>query len=262
MSETQNDETIEELRAERDRLRERVASLNGENDLALRVAKGFDAERNEVRKTVHAIDEENAKLHVALRESRAVLRRALVDNQILSENLEATQKRGTDLVNERRATLRTRVREFFVVAGQAMPETPGAPSDDVVRFRLRLVAEEFFELLDASLDSQTVIDSLERGHEMPALIEHVGGAVVCAILMHPLKIDLSKFTDALADLDYVVEGARIAFGIDGGPVMDEVHRANLAKLGGPRREDGKLEKPPGWMPPNIAAVLRAQGWKG
>jgi predicted HAD superfamily Cof-like phosphohydrolase len=36
-----------------------------------------------------------------------------------------------------------------------------------------------------------------------------------------------------------------------------VHRANLAKAGGPRRADGKLLKPPGWQPADVTAVLKA-----
>ena len=64
------------------------------------------------------------------------------------------------------------------------------------------------------------------------------------------------------DLDYVVEGTRLEFEIDGGPIAVEVHRSNMAKVGGPVREDGKRLKPPGWTPPDIAGELRKQGWKG
>lgn len=42
-------------------------------------------------------------------------------------------------------------------------------------------------------------------------------------------------------------------------VFDEVHRSNMAKLGPDgtpiRREDGKVLKPAGWTPPDIAGVL-------
>lgn len=51
-------------------------------------------------------------------------------------------------------------------------------------------------------------------------------------------------------------------GIDLRPVWSEVHAANMRKTTGPVREDGKRLKPEGWQPPDIAGVLRAQGWQG
>jgi hypothetical protein len=42
-------------------------------------------------------------------------------------------------------------------------------------------------------------------------------------------------------------------------VFAEIHRANLAKHGGGRRADGKILKPAGWQPPQIAALLAAAG---
>lgn len=79
-----------------------------------------------------------------------------------------------------------------------------------------------------------------------------------------MNVDLVEFADALADLDYVIEGTRLEFGINGAPIAAEVHRSNLSKLGpnGPMlREDGKILKPPGWTPPDIAGELRKQGWQ-
>jgi predicted HAD superfamily Cof-like phosphohydrolase len=41
----------------------------------------------------------------------------------------------------------------------------------------------------------------------------------------------------------------------------EVHRANMAKAGGPKRADGKHMKPEGWTPPDVAGELVKQWWK-
>jgi predicted HAD superfamily Cof-like phosphohydrolase len=77
----------------------------------------------------------------------------------------------------------------------------------------------------------------------------------------PVDVDLPEFVDALVDLDYVIEGARVACGVYGEPVEAAVHHANMEKGEGPLRADGKKEKPPGWKPPDVAALLRAQGWQ-
>ncbi len=54
------------------------------------------------------------------------------------------------------------VGDFMRAFGQALPPKPTIPSDDVVRLRLRLIAEEFFELLDASIGGD--VAALYGGH--------------------------------------------------------------------------------------------------
>jgi predicted HAD superfamily Cof-like phosphohydrolase len=67
--------------------------------------------------------------------------------------------------------------------------------------------------------------------------------------------DLVESIDGLCDLLCVVYGAALEFGIDLAPFWAEVHRPNMAKAGGPIREDGKVLKPEGWTRPDIAGVL-------
>jgi predicted HAD superfamily Cof-like phosphohydrolase len=59
-------------------------------------------------------------------------------------------------------------------------------------------------------------------------------------------------------LDYVVEGTRLEFGIDGESIAEEVHRTNMLKTDGPTSPEGKRLKPPGWEPPRIAMILEVQ----
>lgn len=148
--------------------------------------------------------------------------------------------------------IRCQVREFMLAVDQPVGKRPFVPTDDRVRLRLRLIAEECFEVLRAALHhTEDGFFLAEAEDEVLRAID--GGDVL---------VDLPDFVDGLADLDYVVEGARLEFGVDGTPVAAEVHRANMAKTTGPVRADGKRMKPDGWTPPDVERVLRAQGWRG
>lgn len=70
--------------------------------------------------------------------------------------------------------------------------------------------------------------------------------------------DLPKIADGIVDSIVVLIGTALAYGIDLRPLWDEVQRANMAKVGGPKRADGKCLKPPGWQPPNIEGLLVSQ----
>lgn len=145
--------------------------------------------------------------------------------------------------------LREQVTEFHEAMRQPVLDRPQIPHDDRVRLRLRLIAEEFFELLDASLASTSATKLSIAKENVKEAIKGV------------LCVDLPELADALADIDYVVEGTRLEFGIDGAPIASEVHATNMAKLGSSVRSDGKIQKPEGWSPPDIARLLREQGWR-
>lgn len=142
--------------------------------------------------------------------------------------------------------LRSRLLEFHREMGVPVLPSPAVPADERVRLRARLIVEECFEFLEATLQQSFLLqkhNTIEK------------------IALSGVRVDLPAAADALADIAYVVEGANLEFGIDSGPVLDEVHRTNMAKAGGPIREDGKRLKPEGWLPPDIAGVLERQGTK-
>lgn len=117
--------------------------------------------------------------------------------------------------------------------------------------------EDFHRALDIPCGDTPAI---RRPELRAALIEEEARETVDAIRAG----DLVEAIDGLCDLLCVVYGAAVEFGVDLGPFWEEVHRTNMAKQGGPVREDGKRSKPPGWTPPDIAGILadpvRAGGW--
>jgi predicted HAD superfamily Cof-like phosphohydrolase len=117
----------------------------------------------------------------------------------------------------------TDVKEFHEAFGQHIGEKPEFPDEDERKLRVKLLREEFREYLDG--------ESFEN---------------------------LVEVADALADIIYIACGTAVSYGIPLDDVFAEVHRSNMAKLvdGKPiYREDGKVLKPEGWMPPDIKGVL-------
>jgi predicted HAD superfamily Cof-like phosphohydrolase len=159
-------------------------------------------------------------------------------------------------------TLSEQVAEFHAAMGlsglgPSSSEGPKIIADERVKLRASLIAEEFFETMDAMFSI-----SVPEGRR--PLFSNVRDDFMFWLgRAGPvnIRVDLVSLADGLADLDYVVEGTRLEFGIDGAPIAAEVHRANMTKVGGPNREDGKRLKPPGWTPPDIEGELRKQGWK-
>jgi len=84
-----------------------------------------------------------------------------------------------------------------------------------------------------------------------ALIEEEVDEVACALY----STDLEGIAHELADLLYVTFGCALAYGIDLEPIFLEVHRANMAKVGGPLAYNGKQLKPEGWKPADLGPIL-------
>ena len=115
------------------------------------------------------------------------------------------------------------VRAFHEKFGCFVGRRPEFPGREAYELRRSLVREEYYELSDA----------MEAD-------------------------DIPQVADAMADLIYVVLGTAIAYGIDLRPIFAAIHAANMAKIGGAKRDDGKILKPAGWKHPDIAQLLEAQ----
>lgn len=116
------------------------------------------------------------------------------------------------------------VEEFHRTFSIVTQEIPADLDEETKRLRVRLIEEEFDELKESM----------------------VGG-------------DLAAIAKEMADLLYVVYGTAVSYGIDMDPVFREVHRSNMSKVGGYKREDGKWMKPATYSPACIEPILAEQG---
>ena len=202
---------------------------------------------------------------------------ALENALILDESIQDGKRKSLRAV-ERRLSALLEALDVYVEEGGELPPDGSLHgqvlAEERVRLRASLIAEEFFEVLAALFTGEVACDG-RYGHNT----DGQNPCPSCGHVFHTLGLDgfpevvrnlieksgirgdLVALADGLADLDYVIEGTRLEFGIDGAPIAAEVHRANLAKTDGPVREDGKRLKPPGWQPPDIEGELKKQGWK-
>ena len=133
-----------------------------------------------------------------------------------------------DLVPKRSAS--DMVRQFHEVFGHPVAGVPGLIPDERAWLRYDLIAEELSELFDAILAG-----------------------------------DMVAIADALGDLEYVVHGAAIEWGIPLEDVVRNVHVSNMSKLGADGkpiyRSDGKVMKGPDFEEPDLEGVMINAGWQ-
>lgn len=126
-----------------------------------------------------------------------------------------------------RGTLRD-VAEFHRTFGQPVFTEPQLQvPEDLVKLRVDLLREEFEEYL-AAVEAN----------------------------------DIVEIADALGDMQYIINGTALTYGIDLDAVHAEIHRSNMSKLGPDgvvhRRADGKVLKPETYEAPQLVSVLLAQ----
>lgn len=120
------------------------------------------------------------------------------------------------------------VQEFHETYGLPVKDAPDLTCEQTNKLRINLIAEELEELQDALADG-----------------------------------DIVEVLDALTDLQYVLDGAYLSFGLHDvkEAAFDEVHRSNMSKLGEDgqpirRPEDGKVMKGPNYFKPDIAQFIK------
>jgi len=127
---------------------------------------------------------------------------------------------------------------------------------ELMKLRLRCMLEECFEYAKAAgINIYVAVPGITAPVENIHYIDLVH-------IPNAHNANLPDRMDALVDLGYFLFGSAVAEGVDLDPLMEEVHKANMAKLnskGKPiKRRDGKIKKPRGWKPPDIEGKIKEQ----
>jgi len=149
-------------------------------------------------------------------------------------------------------------RAFHDAMGIATAASPQAIEPADVPVVVELIREEFIDELIPALGFSAVFQPNGKFLHLNQVSEP----------------DVVEIYDAAIDILYVVYGLLNRAGMDAEPGYDEVQGSNMSKLGadgkaiiaGPNDPDGifpgRVKKGPNYYKPNLADVLRAQGWQG
>jgi predicted HAD superfamily Cof-like phosphohydrolase len=121
------------------------------------------------------------------------------------------------------------------------------PETDALWTRKTLHREEYEELSDG-------LQALEMVRSGDAAFMLLGGRDLSGLSERAALEDVAR---ELADVVYVAYGTALALGIDLEVALGEVHRANMSKVDGPRRADGKVLKPDGFVAPDMSAAIES-----
>jgi predicted HAD superfamily Cof-like phosphohydrolase len=107
------------------------------------------------------------------------------------------------------------------------------------------------------LDKPQIISADRMGLRWRLIDEEVNTELVAAMAAKSLP----DIADAIADSIYVLVGTALEYGIPLDRVWNAVQAANMAKVDPVtglvrKRTDGKILKPDGWLPPDIAGILQ------
>lgn len=132
----------------------------------------------------------------------------------------------------------------------ARPIAPRPFNPELMKFRLKFLREEFVELLEA-LHTHMVTD---------------GDGMTDIVFDADKEPDHAGAFDALLDIVYVAMGTAHFMGYPWHEGWDRVQQANMNKVRASDASESKrgtsfdVVKPDGWMPPDIAGLLRKYGW--
>lgn len=149
------------------------------------------------------------------------------------------------------------VREFHTAFGHPVASHINTPDADVRLLRYKLIMEEALEF-GRAIGVSGLVELNDS--QFNALVKSYLGGQHISPAHEP---DLVEAADALGDIDYVVQGANLVFGFPSHAVTEEIHTANMSKLGADGKPiydaGGKVQKGPNYRKPDVAAVLKRHG---
>lgn len=142
--------------------------------------------------------------------------------------------------------LQQRVKSWETKLGVNLPDKPSVPDRLTRILRVSLLLEELLELAEAS---GVGIQCGDKYLNMDDFTFDV----------HPTEADLVGVADALGDIDFVLKGTYLSYGLDDEPITEEICRSNDSKLeDGYFREDGKWVKGAAYSPPDLGKIISAK----
>lgn len=161
-----------------------------------------------------------------------------------------------------RAHTRTssRVKAFHTLYDMPIATKYTEMTPERLSMRIGLILEELQELLYKGCGiSMTTYFAVGACEEEQQMAEQAASEGLKEALVASNQFDPVEAADALGDIEYVVHGLALELGIDLDAVGNEIHAANMTKIGADgrpiRRADGKTLKGPYYMPPSISTVL-------
>jgi len=118
------------------------------------------------------------------------------------------------------------------------------------------MVQEFHEAFGITVNDRPTVPSVKDRVLRVELIEEELEELETALAQG----DLVGVADAIGDLLYVAYGTAVTCGLDMEPIVEEIHRSNMTKVGGHKSPTGKWIKPDTYTPPRLFPILRAQGW--
>lgn len=148
----------------------------------------------------------------------------------------------------------SRISTFHNKMNLLSAKRPVRPTPDRLLLRTRLILEEFIEFLHSAgcKDPELLIDKLMDQKTDPSLVIEPGDEFTD-------EVDMPGCAHELTDILVVTMGAGDSMGLKLSPCFDAIMDANMTKLddnGKPiRRPDGKIEKGPNYVKPNISQII-------
>ena len=152
------------------------------------------------------------------------------------------------------------VGQFMEACGQYDPAAPALDPTNLTeedaktaRLRLKLTIEEVEELFQAFVTNDIAKKAF-------APLFHLINQYITVLEKEDFNIDKVEIADAITDIDYVNAGIGVWLGLPLHECFNKVHANNMTKVDPTtgkvtRNEAGKIMKPAGFQPVNLAEVL-------